>query len=207
VTGFRVALTFDAEHPDRPAASGNADCLLDSLDRLAIRATFFIQGRWAEAYPATAQRIFEAGHLIGSHSHYHAPMPLLSDEGLAADLESARAAILEHAGADPRPWFRSPFGDGGEDQGLIARVEGLGYREVGWDVNPEDWQPTNSDVDVEDAVVSGVLARGDGAVVLLHTWPDHTSTALPRIVDALRRRGAAFIAVDELARLPTTHPG
>lgn len=204
---FRIALTFDAEHPDRPAASGNVESLLDSLDRLAIRATFFIQGRWAEAYPATARRIFEAGHLIGSHSHYHARMPLLSDEGLAADLESARAAILEHAGADPRPWFRCPFGAGGEDQGLLARVESLGYREVGWDVNPEDWQPTNSDVDVEEAVVSGVLARGDGAVVLLHTWPDHTSTALPRIVDALRRSGATFIAIDELAQLPTTHPG
>ncbi|HSL32508.1 MAG TPA: polysaccharide deacetylase family protein [Candidatus Limnocylindrales bacterium] len=204
---FRIALTFDAEHPDRSAASGNAERLLASLDRLALRATFFVQGRWAEACPATARRIFEAGHLIGSHSHYHAPMPLLSDEGLADDLESARAAILEHTGADPRPWFRCPFGAGGEDRGLIARVERLGYREVGWDVNPEDWQPTNSDVDVEDAVVSGVLARGDGAVVLLHTWPDQTSTALPRIVDALRRRGADFIAVDELARLPTTHPG
>lgn len=207
MTPLRVALTFDAEHPDRPAKSGNADRLLEALDGLGIRATFFIQGRWAEAYPPTARRIVEAGHLVGSHSHYHARMPLLSDDGLASDLASAEAAILEHAGADPRPWFRCPFGAGGDDPRLVARIEALGYREVGWDVNPEDWRPERSAADVAAIVLSGVTACGDGAVVLQHAWPNPTSVALPQIVAALRDRGATFVGIDELANLPTQHPG
>jgi peptidoglycan/xylan/chitin deacetylase (PgdA/CDA1 family) len=108
---------------------------------------------------------------------------------------------------DPRPWFRCPFGAGGDDPELIARIEALGYREVGWDISAEDWEPNNSAADVESTVVSGVTARGDGAVVLQHTWPNQTLVALPRIVAALRDAGATFVGVDELASLPTQHPG
>ncbi len=50
---MRVALTFDAEHPDRPTVSGVEEQLLDVLDDLEVRATFFVQGRWAEAFPST----------------------------------------------------------------------------------------------------------------------------------------------------------
>ena len=42
---MRVALTFDAEHPDRPTTSGVDEQLLDVLDDLDVRATFFVQGR------------------------------------------------------------------------------------------------------------------------------------------------------------------
>ncbi len=204
---FRVALTFDAEHPDRPADDGNADRLLDALAAAGVRATFFIQGRWAEGYPATARRIANGGHLVGSHSHYHARMPLLSAAGIATDVRDAEAAIREHAGVDPRPWFRCPFGAGADDPRLIGRLEALGYREVGWDVTAEDWEPTRSADDVAASVISGVIACGDGAVALHHTWPNQTLAALPQIVAALRERGATFVGVDELAGLPTGHPG
>src|SRR4029079_11493517 len=93
VSPFRVALTFDTEHPDRPATDGNADRLLDMLDRLDVHGSFFIQGRWAEASPSTARRIVAAGHLVGSHSHYHVRMPLLSADGLATDVRDAEEAI------------------------------------------------------------------------------------------------------------------
>ena len=92
---FRVALTFDAEHPDRPSAQGVAERLLEELDRLEVPATFFVQGRWAEAYPTTARRIAEGGHLVGSHSHYHARMHLLSDAGLREDIADAERHLIE----------------------------------------------------------------------------------------------------------------
>ena len=204
---LRVALTFDAEHPDRPADDGNAPRLLDALEAADVRGTFFVQGRWAEAYPATARRIAGDGHLVGSHSFYHARMPLLSAAGLATDLGDAEKAILEHVGVDPRPWFRCPFGAGGDDQELVGRIEALGYREVGWDVSAEDWEPSRSAGDVAATVISGVLAHGDGAVVLQHTWPNQTLGAIPEIVAGLRERGASFVTVDELPSLPTQHPG
>ena len=202
MSSVRVALTFDAEHPDRPAADGNADRLLDELARLDVRASFFVQGRWAEAYPTTARRIVAAGHLVGSHSHYHVRMPLLTADGMATDIRDAEEAIREHAGIDPRPWFRCPFGTGADDPVLVGRLAALGYREVGWHVSPEDWNPANSPADVIRTVVDGVLEHGDGAVVLHHTWPNQTLAAIPEIVSRLRGSGATFATLDELPDLP-----
>lgn len=199
---FRVALTFDAEHPDRPTTDGNADRLLDLLATDGIRATFFVQGRWAEAYPRTARRIAEAGHLVGSHSHYHAKMPLLSDEGIAVDVAAAEAAILEHVGVSPRPWFRCPFGVGAGMRRVLDALDRLGYRDVHWNVTSEDWEPHRSASDVARIVVDVARLRGDGATVLHHTWPDQTLGAMGDIIGRLRDDGATFVTVDELPVLP-----
>ena len=97
---FRVALTFDAEHPDRPHRIGGTERVLDILDAERIPATFFIQGRWAEAYPPLARSIAERGHLIGNHSFYHARMPLLSPSGLSSDVRAAERAIIAVTGVE-----------------------------------------------------------------------------------------------------------
>jgi peptidoglycan-N-acetylglucosamine deacetylase len=197
--GFRVALTFDAEHPDRPhCPPANADRLLDQLDAAGVRATFFVQGRWAEAYPATARRVAEAGHLIGSHSHYHVRMPLLSPEGLRTDLAAAEEAILAVTGRLPRPWFRLPFGEGEDDPGLLRSIERLGYRHVACDVDVRDWHPERSPEEAWRVAVEETIARGDGAVVMFHTWPETTSEILPGVIRALTDGGASFVTLDEL---------
>jgi peptidoglycan-N-acetylglucosamine deacetylase len=203
---FRVALTFDAEHPDRPSRPGVAEELIETLDRERVRASFFIQGRWAEAFPDAARQISAGGHFVGNHSFYHARMPLLSDSGLAEDVRAAESAIREIVGVDPRPWFRCPFGAGVDDPRVIAGLKALGYRNVGWDVVATDWEPDMAG-QVESAVVDGVLARGDGAIVLLHTWPAGTLAALPGVARRLHDRGAEFVRVDELERIPELRAG
>jgi peptidoglycan/xylan/chitin deacetylase (PgdA/CDA1 family) len=132
-------------------------------------------------------------------------MPLLSAAGLAEDVRDAEAAILAHAGVDPRPWFRCPFGAGADDPELVARIEALGYREIGWHVSSEDWQPTRSAAEVSDTVVDGAIQQGDGAVILQHTWPDQTLAAISEIGTRLRAAGATFVGIDELepGLLPT----
>jgi peptidoglycan-N-acetylmuramic acid deacetylase len=199
---FRVALTFDAEHPDRPSEPGVQERLLDSLDRHGVHASFFVQGRWAEAYPETARRIPQGGHLVGNHSHYHTRMPLLSARGLRSDIKAARAAIIETTGVDPLPWFRCPFGAGVGDKRVQAFIREAGYRHVGWHVAGIDWPAERTGGEVEEAVVRGAIAHGDGCVVLLHTWPDRTEHAMDGIVRRLRDAGAEFARIDELPFVP-----
>jgi len=116
-------LTFDAEHPDRPNEPGVQERLLELLARERVPATFFLQGRWVEAYPQTAGLVVQAGHLIGSHSFYHARMPLFSDDGFDEDVRSAERALVEIVGVDPRPWFRCPLGEGAYDPRVLARLD------------------------------------------------------------------------------------
>jgi peptidoglycan/xylan/chitin deacetylase (PgdA/CDA1 family) len=200
---LRVAVTFDAEHPDRPRCPpGNAERILDLLREERVRATFFVQGRWAEAYPETAKRIPDEGHLVGLHSHYHARMPLLSDEGLASDLRDGDAAVRDATGSDPRPWFRCPFGAGHDDPRVLASLAAFGYRDVHWHVELEDWEPWRTGDDIATMGVDGVRAHGDGSIVLLHTWPGSTAEGLTGLIGGLRRLGATFATVDELEVVP-----
>jgi peptidoglycan/xylan/chitin deacetylase (PgdA/CDA1 family) len=200
---FRVALTFDAEHPDRswcpPDAIGT---ILDALAGAGARATFFVQGRWALSQPAIARRIADDGHRVGHHSHFHARMPLLRDDGLRADLREGADAIVATTGADPRPWFRCPFGAGHDDPRVHGVLAELGYRSVGWHVELEDWEPHRDGPAIAADALAGVRAHGDGAVVLLHTWPGGTAQAVTPILEGLAAIGATPVTVDRLEDLP-----
>jgi peptidoglycan-N-acetylglucosamine deacetylase len=198
--GRRVALTFDAEHPDRPAhVADGAERILDALADAGARATFFVQGRWALAEPGSAARIGAEGHLVGNHSYFHARMPALTDDGIRADVLDAHAAVAETTGTDPRPWFRCPFGTGNDDPRVRGVLAEVGYRDVGWHLSPEDWEPWRTVADVVKDALAGIDAHGDGVVVLLHTWPASTVDAVSEILEGLAGRGARAVGIDELA--------
>lgn len=61
-----VVLTFD-DGPD-PLTT---PLLLDLLEKRGIKATFFVIGEKAAAYPALIARIIQKGHLLGNHSYKH----------------------------------------------------------------------------------------------------------------------------------------
>jgi peptidoglycan/xylan/chitin deacetylase (PgdA/CDA1 family) len=185
---MRVALTFDTEHPGRPARPGGEDRILAALEAAGARATFFLQGRWTRANPRVARRIAQAGHLIGNHSNYHAPLDGLSDDWLRRDVRKAEETIAAVTGVDPKPWFRCPFKSGMEDPRVLGLLDELGYRHVGWDVDPEDWHEDRTAAELE------LLAFDCDAIVLLHAWPDATAEALPGLLERLD--GAELVTVD-----------
>jgi peptidoglycan-N-acetylglucosamine deacetylase len=171
-----------------------------------VRATFFIQGRWAEAYPDTARAIADGGHLVGHHSHYHARLPLLTDAGIAEDIRDGATEIRAATGVDPAPWIRCPFGAGADDPRVQAVIRAAGYRHVGWHVAADDWEPAHSAAFVTDVVLRGVEGHGDGAVVLLHTWPTATLGAIGPILDGLSAAGVELCRIDELPAVPADVP-
>jgi peptidoglycan/xylan/chitin deacetylase (PgdA/CDA1 family) len=195
---FRVALTFDAEHPDRPTRPGVADGLLETLASAGARTTWFLQGRWVEAHPDVARRVVGGGHLVGNHSFYHARMPLLSASGLATDVRAAERVIVAATGVDPKPWFRCPFGTGAASALIRGRLAAIGYRSVGWDVDSLDWWARQASETLADDVVRRTSAFGDGCVVLLHGWTMNGLAALPAILRRLADDGARFVGLDEL---------
>jgi peptidoglycan/xylan/chitin deacetylase (PgdA/CDA1 family) len=195
---LRVALTFDAEHPDRQHRPGGTERVLATLAATGTTASFFVQGRWAEAFPGIARSIADGGHLVGNHSHYHVRMPLLSPKGIATDVRAAERAIRRATGQDPRPWFRCPFGAGTDDPGVLGVLDRLGYRETGWDVDGLDWRTAATGRGVARNVIDAALAHGEGAVILLHPWTTATSRALPALIDGIRERGGDFVRLDAL---------
>jgi len=172
--------------------------ILDVLADRAVSATWFLQGRWVEAFPATARRVASDGHLVGNHSFYHARLPLLTDAGIATDIGDAERVIRDVVGVDPRPWFRCPFSAGTEDDRVLGILGRLGYRDIGQDVILEDWEPDRTGPAMTADALREVPAAGDPAVVLFHAWPSGTLDALPGLIDGLCAIGGRFVRIDEL---------
>jgi peptidoglycan/xylan/chitin deacetylase (PgdA/CDA1 family) len=120
---------------------------------------------------------------------------------LREDVDAARDAIVRATGRDPRPWFRCPFGDGADDPRVLAVIAAAGYRHVGWHVEVEDWEPARTPEAIAADAVAGIRQHGDGAVLLLHTWPGGTVEALPRVLEDLHE-GTRFVTVDALEEVP-----
>jgi peptidoglycan-N-acetylglucosamine deacetylase len=197
---FRVALTFDAEHPDRPTTFDVHDRIVEILERHHAPSTFFVQGRWVEAYPERARVLPGLGHLVGSHSFYHARMPLLSPEGLRTDVRRAERVIHDIVKVDPKPWFRLPFGSGSTLRPIHAGLAAMGYTNIHWDVEGREWRTRVTARTVAQELVDGAVGHGDGAILLMHSWPHVMPRALDEAIRQLRDRGATFVRVDQVDR-------
>ena len=62
----KIALTFD----DGPSPT-YTPMLLDGLKKRKIKATFFLIGESAKAYPEIVERMQAEGHLIGNQTYHH----------------------------------------------------------------------------------------------------------------------------------------
>ena len=82
--------------------------LLALLDEYGVKATFFVLGYAADAYPELIARIRENGHEIASHGYYHRFVYRLSPDEFIADLAKANDAIARACGAHPSG-FRAPY--------------------------------------------------------------------------------------------------
>ncbi len=95
---------WDALPSRLPAVLGD---LLDLLDRLAARATFFVVGYVADRYPELVLEIRERGHRIGCHGYLHQRIYDMTRDEFARDLDRSVQAIERACGVTPIS-YRSP---------------------------------------------------------------------------------------------------
>ncbi|MDY0087579.1 MAG: polysaccharide deacetylase family protein [Coriobacteriia bacterium] len=195
---MRVALTFDTEPGQDTSGDDGAERILGILVSHGVRATFFLQGEWAELHPDLAARLTAEGHRVGNHTHSHALPGAIGEDVLREEIARAEGVIERTTGQSPRPYFRCPQNSGAFDEDVRARISEAGYRQTGWSFDSLDWQEGRTAEAIAATVVAGVKTHGDGSVVLLHTWPAATAEALPLILDALAGRGVEFVTLDEL---------
>ncbi len=102
-----VALTFTYDLEDnRPRDSlplrfdGVTRDVLDCLDRLGARGTFFIVGTAARTAPDIVKDIAARGHEVGLHSWDHIMVPDQSPETFRQETEQGRALLQDLSGQD-----------------------------------------------------------------------------------------------------------
>ncbi len=184
-----VALTFD----DGPWPV-STEAILDILDSLDARATFFMLGGRIKAHPDLVRRIVADGHLAAAHGTSHRRFSALKPAQVRNEIVRGRELIRDVAGYDS-PWLRPPYG--AMDDEAWEAVRDTGARVVLWDVDSRDWKKRGAKK-IARSVVKQVKP---GSIVLLHDGGgdrSQTVEALPLIIRDLKERGYLFVTVQDL---------
>ena len=123
---YQSCIDFDETISDRVVR--NTSLLLESLQDSGAKATFFVQGLVAEAFPSLVRELVEAGHEVQSHAHTHRPLDRMSAAELREELVRGRAAVEDAAGV-PVTAFRAPdFTIGEENLAALEVLAEVGFR-------------------------------------------------------------------------------
>jgi peptidoglycan/xylan/chitin deacetylase (PgdA/CDA1 family) len=185
----QVALTFD-DGPNPPATLQ----LLDVLDQLDAKATFFVLGQYAERHPDVIREADRRGHGIASHSWGHPDLTKVSDEQLRNQEIGRTNEVLSSIIGRPITCMRPP--QGRTDDRVRAAIEQAGMIQLKWNVDPSDYLRMSPE-ELADRVVTATTRLGDkGAVVVLHDGGDNsevTIAAVKLVVERLRPQGYTFV--------------
>ena len=123
---YQSCIDFDAPISERVVR--NTALLLEALEESGARATFFVQGLVAEAYPGLVRELVVAGHEVQSHAHTHRPLDRMSPAELREELVRGRAAVEDAAGV-PVNAFRAPdFTIGADNLWALELLAETGFR-------------------------------------------------------------------------------
>ncbi|MGN0666605.1 MAG: polysaccharide deacetylase family protein [Huintestinicola sp.] len=181
-----VALTFD----DGPNTTTTCD-VLDKLEKLGVKASFFLVGN--NITPETEEVIRREdamGCEIHNHSRTHSAMCEMSDEEISAEIKFTSDKIEAITGKRPA-FFRPPYiavSDNMFGPVGLPFIAGFGA---------EDWI---DEISAEKRAQRIIAQAKDGAIILLHDMEGNFRTvdALDEIVTALRSQGYEFVTMTEL---------
>ena len=198
----RIALTFD----DGPYGTSTAR-ILDILESEHVPATFFLIGKNVELHPEQVARELTDGDVIGNHSYSHSKLlPIMAADKLREDISHGQNVIIKAMGSEAQTTgvphlFRPPYSR--TSSGMIQEITSEGYFFSGWNIDPRDWNNSNS----PESVITNILtnAKPDG-IVIMHDGHEvgtdysrtNTIAALPVIIESLKKEGYTFVTIDKI---------
>jgi peptidoglycan/xylan/chitin deacetylase (PgdA/CDA1 family) len=161
--------------------------ILETLNRLDARATFFEEGRHVVGREALMREILLDGNEIGNHSFNHPHYPGFGE------LASTNRRIRDATGFEPC-LFRPPYGL--VDPQVAKAADRNNLETILWTIDAGD----DHHVPVARMQAHVIGSAQPGSIVLMHDGGHHPQTllALPRIIEGLRERGFRLVTVSEL---------
>jgi peptidoglycan/xylan/chitin deacetylase (PgdA/CDA1 family) len=184
-----VVLTFD-DGPLPPYTSR----VLTALAHECVKATFFMVGRMAAAYPQMVRLASELGHTIANHSQNHPiHFDTIGEARAENEIENGIRSIKTALGNEGAlaPYFRIP------GLGRTRAVEHFlaAHEMIVWssDTVADDWTPISSD-QVLHRALQRLEQKGRG-ILLLHDIHGRTASMLPALLRELKARGFRIVHV------------
>jgi peptidoglycan/xylan/chitin deacetylase (PgdA/CDA1 family) len=105
----------------------NCSPLLELLDECGVKATFFVQGLVAEAFPGLVRTFLRQGHEVQSHGHSHRPLFPMSRAELQRELKYARKTGEDAAGVKLTIFRAQDFSIGRDNLWALELVADAGF--------------------------------------------------------------------------------
>lgn len=169
------------------------DKMITILDRLGVRANFFIEGRYAENHKNQVLKLYNDGHVIGNHSYSHpSRWGGFTYEQYVDEIKKTNE-VLSSIINEPITYFAPPAGEF-NDRTLKATYD-QGMYTIMWTADTIDWKGDSADV-----LVSRVMKKLEpGTLVLMHPKPE-TVIALESLITQLKEKGYQFKTIDEIVQ-------
>ena len=182
----KIFLTFD----DGPSKEYTLT-LLNLLDELNVKATFFVVGEFAKANPEIIEEEIKRGHKVCLHANRHISSWMMTKSIFLKDMDTA-LETLEALGVKPS-FYRPPWGMTRRFSKVEAAKRGMAL--IKWDVMAEDWRATTSSETISRKILERTFP---GAIICLHDGrgrnhaPGRTIEALRMTLPQLIEKGYTF---------------
>jgi len=196
-----VVLTFD-DGPIPPYSN----IILDTLEAQCVKATYFMVGEMAHAYPSIVRRIYNAGMTIGTHSQHHPfGFERLSMDRVEREVDGGIASV-DAALGDPNavaPFFRIP--GLGRTTAIEHFLSAKGLITWSADIDTNDWWRGTTPGAVLQRAMRRLNARGRG-IILMHDIHPATALMLPSLLRELKAQGYHVVQVVPAGERPQAVP-
>lgn len=157
--------------------------VLNELDKINAKATFFCIGRNVERHPEIYEDIIKRGHAVGNHTYSHLKGWRTANKEYIDDIQLASQFIDSNL-------FRPPYGKIGQLQ--IWQLKKAGYKLFMWDVLSEDYNLKITEVQCLDNVTQYVEK---GSIIVFHDSlkaSKNLCATLPTVLKTYSEQGFTF---------------
>ena len=175
--------------------------ILEILDKLQIKANFFVIGKQVSKYPEVIATIYESGHFIGNHGYSHNNNELYkSKEAFFNEINLTDEAIGKAIGIDNfcSHVFRCPNGSMSKvnysrKQKCLKYLPEIDYTYVDWNVLNNDSMKKYSKKELFNNLKKSSENKGS-IIILMHDSGDVNNTydVLEDSINYLKSQGYEF---------------
>ncbi|WP_284139998.1 MULTISPECIES: polysaccharide deacetylase family protein [unclassified Virgibacillus] len=164
--------------------------ILSQLKKNNVKATFFIEGKWAKENADFVKMIDDEGHLIGNHAYNHPDMARISNQAILEQINQTNEILEAIIGKTPK-WFAPPSGSFSDS--VVEVAHNLKMETILWTVDTIDWK--NPSVSV---MMNRVMDKvHPGAMILMHPTAS-VEKGIDQMIQEIKKKGYKISTVDKL---------
>ena len=179
------ALTFD----DGPHSTRTLK-ILNILDRVNVKVTFFVVGDMAKNHEWIVREELARGHRVGCHTMSHPLMTKISKFKWQMEIDECIRTLYKITRQEP-VLFRFPYGESSKE--MEKYVKDKGMKVILWNIDSLDWKKTPQK---ELEYLKEGINKQKRGIVLLHDIQESTVEDLPKLLKFFSDRQSRLILIE-----------